>query len=581
MKMFRSLLSVIMAVVMAVSLAAVSVSAEEAALNYTNITLTKGYQTTLAVKGGSGSVAWSSEDSSIASVNSKGDVVGKAAGTTNICAKTGGTTLKCKVTVVVAKINLSESNVTLSKKGDTKIVTIEVKGEKSGLTVGTSNRSVVSASWVTPVKWDGNKISFMLTANSTGTATINVYLKNYASTIYKKINVNVGNVPSAGNSSTAKNVTILPGETDIKINTGDRTELSVYSTYHSDVVFALSDPTVATVSAGKVNGYWRNFTITGNKSGTTTLRFANKNNANSYVDVKITVSNEEYYVLYTVMPTVKPLATDKIIKVNPTNSSVTYYMIVPENYDPAYANTVIAKKLNTYVYGSVYTEAPYNSSSNGTFYPFINANSKYNYGYRYVFLPKDYSKVDLDTVIAAYNEKYDYWTVYSQKPPVTNRYDQVVAWDVGDPRSGRTETHYLLVPYYGYDSDRINKIKSDDIAQNSTYEHYVGYDFLPSVDYSKDSIVSYSKNGNRKYMAVPQNDTIAGLVKANEAVLKDTGIFEYNVIYSTYPTANADSEYVATFIDGSARYYVLLKKDTTQESNVNYYKTYANGIKDD
>ena len=189
-KIFKSLLSVFLAVFMVVSLAAIPSSAA-IALNKSSITLTKGYQTTLSVTGTSKAVTWSTGDKSIATVSSSGKVVGKAPGSTYVYAKVGGTTLKCKVTVVAAKITASSSSVTFSKKGETKTITVTVKGSHSGLTVGTTDKNVATASWVKPVQWDGDKIKYTITAQGAGTAKIKVYLKNYPNTCYNYVDVKV------------------------------------------------------------------------------------------------------------------------------------------------------------------------------------------------------------------------------------------------------------------------------------------------------------------------------------------------------------------------------------------------------
>ena len=159
--------------------------------NKNSVTLINGDQTTLSVSDTSETVTWSTGDKNIAIVSSKGVVVGKAPGTTYIYAQTGGTTIKCRVTVVAAEITASSSNVTFDKNGDTKDIIITVKGSHSGLTVGTTDKSVATASWVRPIQWDGDKIKVTITAQGSGTANIKVYLKDYPNTCYCYIKVKV------------------------------------------------------------------------------------------------------------------------------------------------------------------------------------------------------------------------------------------------------------------------------------------------------------------------------------------------------------------------------------------------------
>lgn len=159
-------------------------------LNKTSETITKGYQTTFWVSNASGTVTWSTGDKSIATVSSKGKVIGKNPGTTYIYAKTGSTTLKCKVTVVASKITANKSSVTLDKVGATATVTFTVKGSHSGITVGSTDSSVATASFST-TKWDGDKVTVKITATGAGNARIKVYNENYQSTCYKYVDVSV------------------------------------------------------------------------------------------------------------------------------------------------------------------------------------------------------------------------------------------------------------------------------------------------------------------------------------------------------------------------------------------------------
>ena len=347
-KTFKSLLSLFLAVFMVASLMAIPSSA--ASISKTSVTVTKGYQTTLTVSGAS-NVTWSTGDKSIATV-SKGKVVGKAPGTTYVYAKAGSTTLKCKVTVVAAKITSSPAEVELDSAGDSQIVTLTVKGSHSGLTVGTTDKSVATASWVKPVEWNGNKIKVKITAKGEGTARIKVYLKKYPSTCYKYIDVTVGDSlyeddDNTDTSSTTAN--IVPLSQNVAVGANNTTSLQVYSTSINNVGYSVTDSRIATVTAGTTSGNYKNFTVKGVAAGKTTVRFYDKTNTKKYVDVAITVNNDlKYYELYTVKPTAKLTPTDLIITVSANYA--TYYVLVPSSYDPAYVNTLAAQKLNKYSY---------------------------------------------------------------------------------------------------------------------------------------------------------------------------------------------------------------------------------------
>lgn len=570
-KTMKSLLSVFLAVLMVCSLMIIPSSAASISLSKSSITLTKGYQTTLKVNGTTKSVSWSTGDKSVATVSSTGKVVGKGVGTTYIYAKVNGTTLKCMVKVVASKITASSSSVTLDSKGESKTVTITVKGSKSGLTVGSTDKSVATASWEKPVKWNGNNIKLKITAKGEGTAKIKVYLKNYPSTCYKYINVSVGDpdvFEEDMEEDTTSKISIVPYVNSVNVGANESYKLQVYCTNQNYLGFKLADNSIASVSAEKNSGMYRNFNITGKKSGTTTLRFYNTKNTKNYTDVKITIGEAGYYTFAESKPELTA-SGDKVltIQVNTKN----YYMLVPANYDPAYTNTLVATKFNKYSYYTVYDKLPGRLASTDTYTEFSNENGTYinpNYNStiyynnnlgtkRYVLLPKDYDKVKLNTAVAQYNNKYLYWTVYNVSPPVSNTWnDYVETWMITEPSTGKSINRYMLVPYSEWDQDRIDRIKAEDMNSNSGYSYYQVYSKYPTIDSTKDVVIMYTKNGSYRYMVVPL--TNADVVKRNDAIKNDTGVYEPYIMYSTAPTPNeAAGEYVIKSQYGSKYIYVL------------------------
>ena len=585
-KTMKSLLSVFLAVLMVCSLMIIPSSAAKISISKSSIILTKGFQTTLKVSGTSSSVTWSTGDKSVATV-SKGKVVGKGVGTTYVYAKVGGSTLKCKVTVVPSKITASSSNVTLDGKGSTKIVTMTVKGSHSGLSVGSTNKKVATASWVKPVQWDGNKIKLKITAKGEGEAKIKVYLKNYPSTCYKYINVTVGDpdvFEEDIEEDTKSKISIVPYVNNVSVGANESYKLQVYCTNHNYLGFKLADNSLASVSAESNTGMYRNFSITGKKSGTTTLRFYNTKNTKNYTDVKITIGEAGYYTFSESKPETTA-SGDKVItiQVNAKN----YYMLVPANYDPAYANTLVATKFNKYSYYTIYDKLPGRLASTDTYIEFLNENGTYinpNYNStiyynnnigtkRYVLLPKDYDKVKLNTVTAQYNNKYLYWTVYNVSPPVSNTWnDYVETWMITDPSTGKNITRYMLVPYSEWDQDRIDKIKAEDMNSSGGYKYYQVYAKYPTIDATKDLVVMYTKNGSYRYMVVPIENT--DIVKRNDAIKNDTGVYEPYIMYSTSPTPNTDlGQYVVKSQFGSKYIYVLCTYPQNSTEHANLWAT--------
>ena len=571
-KTMKSLLSIFLAVLMVCSLMVIPSSAANISISKSSITLTKGYQTTLKVSGTSKSVSWSTGDKSIATVSSSGKVVGKGIGTTYIYAKVSNTTLKCKVKVVAAKITASSSNVTLDQKGDTKTVTMTVKGSHSGLTVGSTDKSVATASWVRPVEWNGDKIKLKITAKGEGEAKIKVYLKKYPSSCYKYINVTVGdgNVFEEDLEESNNDLSIIAYTQNVTVENGGSYNLQVYCTDQSKLGFQVSNSLIASVSAGATSGKYRTFTVTGKSAGEAVIRFYNKNNTKQYIDVKVKVNGgaANYYTLVETKPATQ-LSTDKVITVQVNSKN--YYMLVPSNYDPAYTNNVVAKKFNKYSYYTIYDQMPARLTSTDTYIDFTNTNGTYvnpnyesniyynnNFGTkRYVLLPKDYDKVKLNTLIAQYNDSFAYWTVYNVSPKVSNSWsDYVESWTINDPVTGATVKRYMLVPYAEWDQDRIDQIKASDTNTNSGYSYYQVYSKYPTVDAKKDLVIMYTKNGAYRYMVVPVDNF--DILKRNDAIRNDTGVYEPYIMYSSAPTPNtAAGEYVLKSQYGSQYVYVL------------------------
>ncbi len=550
-KTFKSLLSIFLAVFMVASLMVIPSSA--AGINKSSITVTKGYQMSLKFSGSS-SVTWSTGDKSIATVSSSGKVVGKAPGSTYVYAKANGKTYKCKVNVVAAKITASNSEVELDEKGDSQIVTLTVKGSHSGLTVGTTDRSVAKASWVKPVEWDGNKIKIKITAQGKGTARIKVYLKKYSSTCYKYIDVNVGD-SLYEDDDTDSNMSILPYSKKVTVNAGNTATLQVYSNDLSNLGYSVTDSRIATVSAGNSSGNNRNYSIRGITAGSTTVRFYDKTNTKKYVDVTVVVgSNAEYYQFYTTEPVSKIASTDQLLKVQVGYTY--YYMLVPANYDPANTNTLIAQKFNKYEYYKVYQNRPGRLAATDSYKEFTHTNSRYNYGQRYMLIPANSDEVKVNTAIAQYNNRYEYYTVYNANPAVQDNWDKVTTWTVNDSVTGQPITRYMLIPYYSYDQDRIDDIINKDKNSNNVYTYYSVYSTYPVINTQTDQVVTYTKNGSWRYMVVPK--TGFDILKRNDAIQKDTGVFEYYVMYSYAPTADpSKGEYIRSAQYGGKYIYVL------------------------
>jgi len=349
---------------------------------------------------------------------------------------------------------------------------------------------------------------------------------------------------------------------------GGTATIQVYCSVLSRLTYSVTNSRIATLTAGTSSGNYRNFTLTGITAGTTTIRFYDKNNSKKYVDVPVTVGgSSEYYTFYNTEPA-KKLSTDKVIKIQTTNSYNYVYMLVPEKYDEAYTNTLIAQKFNKYSYYTVYQTLPRQSSTD-RYYEFISENSAY-YGSRYVLLPQNYDQVKLNTAVAKYNNKFEYYTVYNERPTLKDTWgDDVRTWNVYDS-TGKTVTRYMLVPYYNFDEDRIQEIIDNDKNTNNVYSYYTVYTKQPVIRNSNDMLLWFTKNGSLRYMVVPK--TGVDVLKRNDAIQKETGVYEPYVIYSTAPTAAA-GQYVSTAQYGNKYVYVLCTYAADTAEHENAWKT--------
>lgn len=157
MKMWKRLISVVIAAMMVFSLTVPAYAAGSVKLNKTKATIYVGDTLKLKLNNNKKSVKWSSSKKTVAKVSSKGKVTGIKAGKATIKAKVGKKTYTCAVTV--KKPSLSKSSVTLSEG---KFTTIKLNGGKIK-SVKSSNKSVVTVSK-----------SGKLTAKKAGKATVTV-----------------------------------------------------------------------------------------------------------------------------------------------------------------------------------------------------------------------------------------------------------------------------------------------------------------------------------------------------------------------------------------------------------------------
>lgn len=582
---FRSFLSTLLALMMIVTVAVVPASAASVKLSRSSISLTKGYSTTLSVSGTTSKVTWSTGNKNVATVSSKGKVVGKKVGSTYIYAKVNSSTLKCKVNVVAGKIAVGQSSVEL-EPGDTTKIRIKALGTHS-LSVSTTDSSVVKASW-SGAKFSGNYINLTLRAVGSGSARVKVYAKNYPKSVYKYIDVDVigeddddiiddGN---GGNDNTTVSGNIQSSVSSVSVAEGSSQSFTVYASsasvlsglkVNSSSLFGFGVKTTTDTSRNALV-----ITVYGYSAETGTIKVYSTADSKLSVTIPVTVTADtQYYKLLTVKPTTKILQTDTVIAFQ--NGTTAYYMLVPYGYDPAYANSVAAKALNSYSYNLVYDTTPQKKLANDQVIPknvVFNGTTQA----RYVLAPYGYDTAFVDTIFAKYSGKYDYYTVYTEKPATTSFSDEILSWTVSksNATTGKVETtaRYMLVPF-GYDETKANDIKTKDMNSNTSALTYTVYSTLPSVDSVNFRVIQWIRGNNEnRYMVIPTNG--CDYVKRNDVVRKDVGYFSYYVVYSEKPTiTNSETEaiYPLTLQDTDGTlddvYILYNPKDTDYQSKIN------------
>lgn len=583
-RFFKSFLSSLLAVLMIVTLAAVPSSAATIALSKTSVSLTKGYATTLKVTGTTSKITWSTGDKTIATVSSAGKVVGKKVGTTYIYAKVSGKTLKCKVKVVAGKISADQDDIYL-EKGEKTTVTITALGTHV-ISAASTNKSVVKATW-SGAKFSGNKIKLTLTATGNGTARVKVYAKNYSSTVYKYIDVTVGDTELSDDdsgaeygSSTYGKLTIIPMAESVSVAVNETATVKVYASEKNSVKAIMENTSVAKAAVGTSTTNYIPITVTGYTAGNTVLRVCDKNDTSKYVSIPITVTGgtASYYTVLNARPAVKNLQSDTIIEFN--SSYGTRYMLVPYGYDLADVNTRIAQNLGYYDYYKLYTTNPVKRTSTDSVKTVTTVFGNRQVT-RYILVPQSFDQVQIDTELAKYTGSYEYYKVYSTKPVRISPTDEYVTWtkQIVLNNQIQTSTRYVLVPFGMSDISTVEDLKNNDL-NTSSYQYYTPFDKAPTAINPGDSYFFFMnpKTGVQRCMVLPQN---YNFVKRNDAVYKDTGIYCYFTVYSTKPVVkNADKEQIlpVTVLTGtnssSVSGYMLIdttnaNKDSLQISGLN------------
>ena len=200
-------------------------------------------------------VTWKSSNTSVATVNSKGVVTGKKAGTATITVTTkdGNKTATCKVTVKVpvsgVKLNKTRQTIAVGKTAALTATVSPSNASNKNVTWKSSNTSVATVS-----------SKGVVTGKKAGTATITVTTKDGSKTATCKITVKM---PVTGVKLNKKSQTIAVGKTAAL-----KATVSPSNAISKEVTWKSSNTSVATVNSKGV--------VTGKKAGTATITVTTK-----------------------------------------------------------------------------------------------------------------------------------------------------------------------------------------------------------------------------------------------------------------------------------------------------------------
>ncbi|MCL2053866.1 MAG: Ig-like domain-containing protein [Oscillospiraceae bacterium] len=505
---FKALLSGVLAAAMVLSLLAIPVNAQPR-LNRTSASITVGFVGSLTVSGATDTVRWTSSNTNVVLVNSRGQIKGVGVGSAMVTATTGGTRLNCAITVTAGRITPGVSSVTMSK-GDSTKVNLNVRmARPRSLAASSSDRNVATASW-SGAAWDGDNIQVTINARENGTATIRVYAKENPNAVFCDIQVRVG--------SGTSDLIILPQSDTVNVDIGQTTAFRVGTSQPNAVNVTSANPAIATATLGTSSGTATNINIRGIAAGNTTIRIVDKNNASNFADVRVTVagSSNQYYTATILRPT--PLTpSDQVLTF--TEGNITRYMLVPSGYDAALANTAFASALNIYNYYIVYSQRPPTRATGDTVRNFT-ANINNRNEARFILVPRNPDEAQLATAQADYTKVWEYHTIYNIRPTTRVNSDRIEQWTITD-ENNRNVQRYMLVP--NWDNGYAQQLIDEDRNNSSSFTHYTMLNSYPANVSNSDLVLHWTSINNNssnvtRYMVVPRN-TWNTRIEANNAAI--------------------------------------------------------------
>lgn len=478
------------------------------------------------------------------------------------------------VTVAGNDAVLLTSQSSVSTKLDTPASIVIYSDKNNSLTYTLSDSSVAK---VTEGKWSDYYCTLTITGLKAGTTNLTIARKDNPSvkkvipiTISGSAYYMVSDVPLAQSTYTdtvyrwvdAKTnrykYMLLPAGYDLaKANTAiakDAGKYDYYTVFDETPVKQTNADTVQTITA----------TVNGKSVTRYVLVPANYDKPAYNTAVASYTKNFEYYQIYNVSPENYKKRTNDVVRT--WSSVVDYknvyrYILLPYGYSEDYFNQIVASDSGTSLNGyyTVSIEKPAVKASTDQILSF-NTIVNNTYQTYYVLVPANYDEAKYNDIVAKYTGYYDYWKIYTAKPTAISSQDSIQQWTkIVDSKS---TTRYILLPPH-YDTSLLAQIKNKDLAtQTSTY--YVVSSNEPTKIESTDTVISWYNSNSKsvKWMLLPANPDI---LKRNDAMSKDTGVYNYYAMYSSSPAKKTDNDKVITVMYNGKTVFMLVPQNYDME----------------
>ena len=491
-------------------------SSSKDVLNKTSMVLTKGYKFTLKLNGSTSGVTYTSANPKVATVDTKGKVVGKSVGNTIIYVSDGSKVYSCTVQVVATKISTSKSSVSL-EEGSTQKVTVQAKGVKN-VKATSNDKDIATVSW--GKSWNNDKVTLYIKGHKAGTTTVSLYNPNYPETV-KRISVTVTSTGS-----------IYTDTQSLSTKSGSSALFNVYGNVSGLSVFS-SNSAVASAKVTKKGDYYV-VTVNGNSAGSASITVYNKGDRSSSIVIPVTVASDvavnsstryyvekEYNLINPASMTIEARSeSDRIVYWADENTSKLMYMLVPYNYTGLKKGEYIIP-VTSYIDNSkvIY---------NGTDY----------YWYMFAKDSDYFAKRHLDIA-------------HPQNNTVSVGYGDKLVWDI----SANGLVEYMVVPDFSQTDFSQYKyvLNYDGSPYFVTTGYYKVTTAYPRKKASSDTVLIWNTyDGKREYMLVPAN---YDKVRAETIRAKSSGEYQYYTVYSSKPRKTSSSDIIIDFWNDKAEEY--------------------------